>query len=71
MTRKEGRQAAIVELVLAHEVGSQEELRQLLVERGMDVTQATPVARYSGPWPGARIRGGRHPVRGPGIPDRR
>ena len=41
MTRKEGRQAAIVELVSAHEVGSQEELRQLLVERGMDVTQAT------------------------------
>ena len=41
MTRKEGRQAAIVELVLAHEVGSQEELRQLLVERGVDVTQAT------------------------------
>lgn len=41
MTRKEGRQAAIVELVSAHEVGSQEELRQLLVERGVDVTQAT------------------------------
>ena len=41
MTRKEGRQAAIAELVSAHEVGSQEELRQLLVERGVDVTQAT------------------------------
>ena len=41
MTRKEGRQAAIVELVSAYEVGSQEELRQLLVERGVDVTQAT------------------------------
>jgi len=41
MTRKEGRQAAIRELVSAHEVGSQEDLRQLLVERGVDVTQAT------------------------------
>ena len=41
MTKKQGRQAAIRELVSAHEVGSQEELRQLLVERGVDVTQAT------------------------------
>ena len=41
MTKKQGRQAAIRELVFAHEVGSQEELRQLLVERGVDVTQAT------------------------------
>lgn len=41
MTRKQGRQAAIRELVSAHEVSSQEELRQLLVERGIDVTQAT------------------------------
>ena len=41
MTKKQGRQAAIRELVAAHEVGSQEELRQLLVERGVDVTQAT------------------------------
>ena len=41
MTRKQGRQAAIRELVSEHEVGSQEELRQLLVERGVDVTQAT------------------------------
>lgn len=41
MTKKQVRQAAILELVLAHEVGSQEELRRLLVERGADVTQAT------------------------------
>ena len=41
MTKKQGRQAAIRQLVSAHEVGSQEELRQLLVERGVDVTQAT------------------------------
>lgn len=41
MTRKQVRQAAISELVLSHEVGSQEELRQLLVGRGVDVTQAT------------------------------
>ena len=41
MTKKQGRQAAILELVSLHEVGSQEELRQLLVERGVDVTQAT------------------------------
>ncbi|CAN5890885.1 transcriptional regulator ArgR [soil metagenome] len=41
MTKKQGRQAAIRELVAAHQVGSQEELRQLLVERGVDVTQAT------------------------------
>lgn len=41
MTKKQGRQAAIRELVAAHVVSSQEELRQLLVERGVDVTQAT------------------------------
>lgn len=41
MTKKQGRQAAIRELVSAYEVGSQEDLRQLLVERGVDVTQAT------------------------------
>ncbi len=41
MTRKHERQAAILELVASHVVGSQEELRQLLLERGMDVTQAT------------------------------
>ncbi|MEP6999580.1 MAG: arginine repressor [bacterium] len=41
MTRKQVRQAAITELVSTHEVGSQEELRLLLVGRGVDVTQAT------------------------------
>ena len=41
MTKKRVRQAAIVDLVAAHVVGSQEELRQLLLGRGMDVTQAT------------------------------
>jgi transcriptional regulator of arginine metabolism len=41
MTRKRQRQAAILELVASHVVGSQEELRQLLLGRGMDVTQAT------------------------------
>ena len=41
MTRKHERQAAILELVASHVVGSQEELRKLLLARGMDVTQAT------------------------------
>lgn len=41
MTRKRARQAAIIDLVSAHVVASQEDLRQLLVARGMDVTQAT------------------------------
>lgn len=41
MTRKQARQAAILDLVAQHVVGSQEELRQLLFARGMDVTQAT------------------------------
>jgi transcriptional regulator of arginine metabolism len=41
MTKKRARQAAIVDLVADHVVGSQEELRQLLLSRGMDVTQAT------------------------------
>jgi transcriptional regulator of arginine metabolism len=41
MTKKHARQAAILDLVGRHVVGSQEELRQLLLERGMDVTQAT------------------------------
>jgi transcriptional regulator of arginine metabolism len=41
MTKKRERQAAILELVATHVVGSQEELRQLLLRRGMDVTQAT------------------------------
>jgi transcriptional regulator of arginine metabolism len=41
MTKKRARQAAIVDLVSTHVVSSQEELRQLLAERGMEVTQAT------------------------------
>jgi transcriptional regulator of arginine metabolism len=41
MTRKEARQAAILDLVDSHVVASQEELRRLLMGRGMDVTQAT------------------------------
>jgi transcriptional regulator of arginine metabolism len=41
MTKKQVRQAAILELVSEHEVGSQEDLRRLLINRDMDVTQAT------------------------------
>ena len=41
MTKKRERQATILDLVSAHVVGSQEELRQLLIKHGMDVTQAT------------------------------
>jgi transcriptional regulator of arginine metabolism len=41
MTKKRARQAAILDLVANHVVGSQEELRQLLLAKGMDVTQAT------------------------------
>jgi transcriptional regulator of arginine metabolism len=41
MTRKRERQAAILDLVATHVVASQEELRQLLLGRGMIVTQAT------------------------------
>ena len=41
MTKKHERQAAILELVAKYVVSSQEELRQLLLARGMDVTQAT------------------------------
>jgi transcriptional regulator of arginine metabolism len=41
MTNKQARQAAILDLVAEHVVGSQEDLRRLLIARGMDVTQAT------------------------------
>src|SRR5215207_11128019 len=41
MTKKQVRQAAILDLLPDHVVGSQEELRQLLLSRGVDVTQAT------------------------------
>ena len=38
---KRERQRAILELVAAHAVGSQEELRRLLAARGWEVTQST------------------------------
>lgn len=38
---KRERQDAILELVSTRAIGSQEELRQLLLERGWDVTQST------------------------------
>ena len=41
MTNKRVRQATVRELIEAREVGSQEELRKLLRQRGWDVTQAT------------------------------
>jgi transcriptional regulator of arginine metabolism len=41
MTNKQARQAAILDLVAEHVVSSQEDLRRLLLARGMDVTQAT------------------------------
>lgn len=41
MSRKQVRQAAVLELVAHHVVGSQEDLRRLLLAQGMDVTQAT------------------------------
>jgi transcriptional regulator of arginine metabolism len=41
MSQKQERQQVIRELVATRSVGSQEELRQLLAERGWDVTQST------------------------------
>ena len=41
MTNKQIRQRAVRELVSTHAVGSQEDLRRLLMARGVDVTQAT------------------------------
>lgn len=41
MSHKTGRQAAILELIGRHDVGSHEDLRQLLARRGIFVTQAT------------------------------
>lgn len=41
MTSKPVRQKAILELIVAHEVASQEDLRQLLESAGQSVTQAT------------------------------
>jgi transcriptional regulator of arginine metabolism len=41
MTNKRERQQAILELIRTRAVGSQEELRQLLLNKGADVTQST------------------------------
>ena len=41
MTKKRVRPTSILDLVSSHVVGSQEELRRLLLELGMHVTQAT------------------------------
>jgi transcriptional regulator of arginine metabolism len=41
MARKTERHAAILQLIRAHDVASQEELRKLLQQRGVSVTQAT------------------------------
>jgi transcriptional regulator of arginine metabolism len=41
LAQKTERHAAVLELIGAHQVGSQEELRLLLGKRGIDVTQAT------------------------------
>jgi transcriptional regulator of arginine metabolism len=41
MTKKQARQAEILDLVAGQVIGSQEELRRHLLGRGMDVTQAT------------------------------
>src|SRR6476620_264704 len=41
MTKKNERQKAILQLVGAHQVASQEDLKRLLTERGWAVTQAT------------------------------
>lgn len=41
MANKRERQGAIRELITARPVGSQEELRRLLLQRGWDVTQST------------------------------
>ena len=41
MANKSSRHAAIIEITGSHAVGSQEELRQRLAQRGVSVTQAT------------------------------
>lgn len=41
MANKEQRQQAVLDLVGSHAIGSQEELKQLLLARGWHVTQAT------------------------------
>lgn len=41
MSKKTDRQNAILQLIGGHQIANQEELRQLLVAQGLDVTQAT------------------------------
>jgi transcriptional regulator of arginine metabolism len=41
MANKRERQAVVLELIRRRDVGSQEDLRKLLLQRGWDVTQAT------------------------------
>lgn len=41
MTKKNDRQSAVLRLVASRRIASQEELRQLLVAEGLNVTQAT------------------------------
>jgi transcriptional regulator of arginine metabolism len=41
MKKKNERQDAVLQLIGTRQIGSQEELKQLLVSRGWDVTQAT------------------------------
>ncbi len=41
MTNKQQRQNTILQLIGAHQIANQEELKRLLVERGLRVTQAT------------------------------
>lgn len=41
MTNKQQRQNTIVQLIGSHQIASQEELKRLLGERGLQVTQAT------------------------------
>jgi transcriptional regulator of arginine metabolism len=41
MSKKNDRQNAILQLIGAHEIANQEELRQLLSAKGLEVTQAT------------------------------
>jgi transcriptional regulator of arginine metabolism len=41
MTKKNERQDAVLQLIGTRQIGSQEELKHLLISRGWDVTQAT------------------------------
>ncbi|HEY4130592.1 MAG TPA: hypothetical protein VGM50_08235 [Gemmatimonadaceae bacterium] len=41
MTKKQDRQHAILQLIGSHQIASQEELKHLLTDRGLVVTQAT------------------------------